>query len=251
MAKDEISFWVSGAPGKLCKRCNLIKSITEYWRNKTMKDGLSFYCKKCQASAVSKWVRANPQRAHQIKRRWKKRNPEKVKEASRKRYKANPLVYKEKNKRWREKNPDKKRESTQNWEKANPEKRRAYARKVMAKKRSTPKGKLSSNISLAICRSLHNKKEGKHWENLTGYAIDKLIKHLERLFEPGMTWDNYGKDGWHVDHKIPISAFNFEKPEDEDFKRCWSLKNLQPMWARYNCSKQNKLNKPFQPSLIF
>jgi len=64
-----------------------------------------------------------------------------------------------------------------------------------------------------------------------------------------MTWDNYGK--WHIDHVIPTSVFNFEKPEDDDFKRCWSLQNLQPLWALDNIKKGNKLEKPFQPKLIF
>jgi hypothetical protein len=48
----------------------------------------------------------------------------------------------------------------------------------------------------------------------------------------------------------PITAFNFNTPEDIDFKRCWALSNLQPLWARDNLSKQNKLIKPFQPSLL-
>ena len=62
-----------------------------------------------------------------------------------------------------------------------------------------------------------------------------------------MIWGNYGD--WHIDHKIPISAFNFTKPEHEDFKRCWALSNLQPLWAKDNISKNAKLEKHFQPSL--
>ncbi len=62
-----------------------------------------------------------------------------------------------------------------------------------------------------------------------------------------MTWDNYGK--WHIDHTIPISVFNFNRYTDIDFKRCWSLKNLSPMWAKENLVKHNKINEPFQPFL--
>jgi 5-methylcytosine-specific restriction endonuclease McrA len=63
-----------------------------------------------------------------------------------------------------------------------------------------------------------------------------------------MNWENYGSY-WHIDHKIPISVFNFEKPEDYDFKRCWNLKNLQPLEKFKNMSKGNRLDKHFQPSL--
>ena len=48
---------------------------------------------------------------------------------------------------------------------------------------------------------------------------------------------------------IPKSAFNFETAEDADFKKCWALENLQPLWAKDNLRKSNKIHKPFQPSL--
>jgi hypothetical protein len=31
------------------------------------------------------------------------------------------------------------------------------------------------------------------------------------------------------------------KPEHRDFKRCWALKNLQPMWEKENLEKQEWL----------
>jgi len=62
-----------------------------------------------------------------------------------------------------------------------------------------------------------------------------LKLHLEGKFEKGMSWANYGK--WHIEHKIPIQAFNVTTIECEDFKKCWSLSNLQPMWAIENFKK--------------
>jgi len=64
-----------------------------------------------------------------------------------------------------------------------------------------------------------------------------------------MTWDNYGK--WHIDHIVPIKVHNFSKVEDEDFKRCWALKNLQPLWGYENISKGAKIESHFQPMLVF
>jgi hypothetical protein len=54
-----------------------------------------------------------------------------------------------------------------------------------------------------------------------------------------MTWDNYGE--WHVDHKIPMTSFNFETTDDREFKLCWCLDNLQPLWGPDNLSKGTKL----------
>jgi 5-methylcytosine-specific restriction endonuclease McrA len=92
-------------------------------------------------------------------------------------------------------------------------------------------------------------KAGRHWESLVGYNVDQLKKHLEKRFKVGMTWDNYGPY-WHIDHIIPISAFNFETPNDIDFKKCWALKNLQPLEAVENLRKNDRLKIPFQPSFF-
>jgi len=82
-----------------------------------------------------------------------------------------------------------------------------------------------------------------------GYTVAKLMAHLEKLFRPGMCWENYGRGGWHIDHIIPRAAFNYQTPQDIDFKRCWALSNLQPLWERENIAKGAKLTAPFQPSL--
>lgn len=109
--------------------------------------------------------------------------------------------------------------------------------------------RLRHNISCAISRSLKMNKKGRRWEKVVGYSLQDLQKHLERQFIKGMTWGNYGK--WHVDHKIPVSVFNFKTVRDIDFKKCWDLNNLQPMWGTLNISKGDTLNAPFQPSFSF
>ena len=116
--------------------------------------------------------------------------------------------------------------------------------------KETKNFKVHSSISRMVWRTLKGTKNYRSWQSLVGYKKADLIKHLEQLFQDGMSWGNYGPI-WHIDHIVPRSVFNFEKPEDEDFKKCWALKNLQPLWARENIIKSNKLEKHFQPSLIF
>lgn len=115
-------------------------------------------------------------------------------------------------------------------------------------KRSTPKKRVSHAMSLSIHHYLKAAKNHKHWEDMTGYTLSQLRKHLERGFLHGMTWDNYGKE-WHIDHIIPVSAFNFTSAKDIDFKRCWALKNLRPLWKIDNHRKSDKIESPFQPAL--
>lgn len=53
--------------------------------------------------------------------------------------------------------------------------------------------------------------------------------------------NQYGKDGWRVDHIIPVSKFNYTSTDDESFKTCWALPNLQPMWGRDNMKKNTAI----------
>ena len=206
-------------------------------------------------------------------------NKEKIKTCSNNYYKTNKKKAKACQRKWREGNKDKKRDCDSNYYKTNKnkilaqqkeyykinqEKRKAYQKtykqnnrkKVNARNRiyeknrrlTNHKHRLNIGISALIRISLHNNKNGHHWESLVGYTLKKLITHLEKQFTDGMSWENYGK--WHIDHKIPLSAHNFTSPEHTDFKKAWALKNLQPMWAKENISKGAKLTKPFQPSLL-
>ena len=108
--------------------------------------------------------------------------------------------------------------------------------------------KLDCSISTGINRSLKGRKNGFHWEDLVGFTLNDLILHLEKQFTNGMTWENYGE--WHIDHIIPITAFNFHSVNDYDFKRCWALSNLQPLWRVDNEHKSDKVVGGFQPSLL-
>lgn len=80
-------------------------------------------------------------------------------------------------------------------------------------------------------------KQGKSCMSFISYTIQELRDHLESLFLPGMSWDNYGSKGWVIDHIIPSIFFNaFDQVE---LKMCWRLENLQPMWEKDNLEKND------------
>ena len=74
-------------------------------------------------------------------------------------------------------------------------------------------------------------------QELIGCTIEELKTHLESQFEPWMTWDNYGKYGWHVDHIIPISKFDLT--DEQQLKDACNFKNLKPMHWRENIVKRD------------
>lgn len=120
--------------------------------------------------------------------------------------------------------------------------KRELRRKHNKKVRSTLKGKIDHVMSSAIRKHLLFEglsKSSRQWEKIVGYTIEDLVKHLENNFKPEMNWDNYGSY-WHIDHIKPKSWFVFSSIDDEQFKQCWALENLQPLEAKINLSKGNK-----------
>jgi hypothetical protein len=142
-------------------------------------------------------------------------------------YENNKEYRKEYYNKWRSENPDKWRESKRNYEKT--------------RKANDPLYKLVANFRTAIYTVLKENNMNKygHYFEILQYSPDQLADHLEKQFLEGMTWENYGE--WHVDHITPITAFNFQEIGDNEFMKCWSLENLQPMWADENIRKSNKI----------
>jgi len=202
---------------KICTKCGIEKSFSSFSKQKGQRFGLNPRCKLCKKITA---------------KAYRKTNSEKIKTATKKYYRNNfermnvySTVYRI----------------------AHPEKIKIISKNCYEKKKKDSCFRLNGAISSGIWRSLKGNKNGRQWESLVGYSLDTLIKHLEKQFTKGMTWENYGI--WHVDHKIPLNVFNYTKSEHEDFKKCWALENLQPLWAFDNLSKHNKLDKHFQPSL--
>jgi hypothetical protein len=145
-------------------------------------------------------------------------------------------------KEWSDKNRGKLREYHSEWRNKNREQINENTRLWYLNRRRTDPGfRLKSNTRTAVWTCLKEGNVAKYRSTfeLLGYTLEELMSHLEALFTEGMTWDNYGE--WHVDHKIPMSSFNFETTEDREFKLCWCLDNLQPLWGPDNLSKGTKL----------
>ena len=73
---------------------------------------------------------------------------------------------------------------------------------------------------------------------LIGCSPNVVKVYLESKFDEKMDWSNYGLHGWHIDHIVPLSS---AKTEEDLYKLC-HYTNLQPLWAKDNWSKSNKLD---------
>ena len=62
-----------------------------------------------------------------------------------------------------------------------------------------------------------------------GCSVEQFKLYIESKFQPGMTWDNWSKNGWHLDHIEPLCKFDLTN--SEQFKRACHHTNLQPLWV--------------------
>lgn len=98
-----------------------------------------------------------------------------------------------------------------------------------------PRWAMSERMKVLTHKALKSGKAGRSWRSLVEYTLDELMRHIERQFLPGMSWDNRGD--WHIDHIRPSASFDFDSAEHQDFKACWALSNLRPLWATDNLQK--------------
>lgn len=77
-------------------------------------------------------------------------------------------------------------------------------------------------------------------KDLLGCSVKECKEHLEKQFNPGMSWKNHGhgKDKWNIDHIRPCSSFDLTKEEEQ--RKCFHYTNLQPLWEIDNIKKGNK-----------
>ncbi len=144
------------------------------------------------------------------------------------------------NRQFKKSNRVKLRKSEKEWRKKNPEKVRAYRNKyVNSRYHSDVNYRILSAVRSRLALLLPEPGTKGRSVRLLGCSIESFKIYLESKFEPGMNWDNYGRNGWHVDHIMPCSIFDLRKPEHQ--KRCFHFSNLQPMWEAENIRKSNKI----------
>lgn len=261
---------------KICRKCKKEKPIDDFYKHKEMTDGYLNICKECILKRAKIYGNTNRENIREYNKRWRETNKEReaikaknyriknadeIKENKKIEYIKNKEKYlkrgriyyynnkekiKEGNKLYYRENTEKISERNKIWYNNNREKYNNY---LVNKRKTDLRFNLNCRMKSTICESLKGNKKGHHWETLVGYTLDDLLKRLKETMPDGYTWQDYLKGKLHIDHIIPISAFNYTKPEHLDFGRCWALENLQLLPAKENLVKGSKLTKSFQLAL--
>jgi len=215
---------------KKCSTCNETKPVSEFSLARLEKDGLQYQCKDCnKAYRIANRCKIKKQKAEHYaanreyilkqKAEYREANREKLAKGQAKYYAANR---EEVNKRGAEYGRNHRRQITEH---------------ERNRKANDIQYRLACNLRSRLRRAISgNYKSGSAVSDL-GCSIAALKEHLEKQFQPGMSWDNYGD--WHIDHIKPLSSFNLE--DREQLLVACNYTNLQPLWAADNIRKGNKI----------
>lgn len=167
-------------------------------------------------------------------RAWRAKNKERVASIAKKsnaKCKERISAYQ---KDYREKNKKKLSIYHKEWRRKNLSNTRVYMR---ARRKNNINFRLREALRTRQTKALNGLyKKGSFVRDL-GCTISELKFYLEGQFLPGMSWENYGE--WHIDHIIPLSFFDLT--DREQFLKACHYSNLQPLWAKENLVKANKI----------
>ena len=105
----------------------------------------------------------------------------------------------------------------------------------------TPEYRVKNRLRQKIQICVRNKDWVPKHCLIIGCDLQTFRNHIESLFKEGMTWENYGPKGWHIDHIKPCCLFDLLDPEEQ--KKCFHYTNLQPLWWHENIKKSNKYDE--------
>ena len=258
---------------KTCTKCRTLKTLEDFY--KSYKSSLEKFrynseCKVCTSIMQKDYRERSKNKIFKRRKVYRENNVEKIKKAKCEYYLNNVDRLKKKFKCYREKNKEElaekakqyynnHKESAREWGKEYRKKNSTIIRKKkseylknnrdkasayrMERYYNNEEFKLAVLVRSRISTILRRKKVRKQDRSLKylGCAVSELKAHLEKQFKLGMTWDNHGRYGWHVDHIRPLASFNLVDLEQQHV--AFNYKNLQPLWAEENLTKGTKYNE--------
>lgn len=218
---------------KKCRKCQNTLSLSGFYVSR--KGVYQPDCKECFKKRMAIRREGAREELRRKQREYVKRNKEKVTA---------------KTKEWAIKNHDYRNEYARMYYRKNHAAQRAKKNQCLRERlEKNPLLKVRASISRRLSLALNCQGVSKHCSVMThvGCTLEELKKWLEGKFKRGMTWKNYGKH-WHVDHILPCASFDHGDPSQ--LAQCWHFTNLQPLKAKENLSKSNKITEPQMSLLI-
>jgi hypothetical protein len=205
---------------KKCFKCKKDKlMILDYFgKRPSVKSGFNSWCKECE----KQYRFENKEKINKNMKEYRVNNKESISITAKK--------YRENNKKQTNKYMKIYREK--NREKIN----KTHREYISMRTKNDIGFKILKRCRSRLHKAIKGNVKSESTLKLIGCSVEYLIQHLESRFKNNMTWDNYGS--WEIDHIKPCALFNFE--DEEEQKKCFNYKNLQPLWKEENLEKRAK-----------
>ena len=212
--------------------------------------------KEYQKKYQKKYYQQNKKKIDEYQKEYYKKNKETILECQKQYYEENKENKKENHKKYYEENKAKVKQKNKKYSEENKEKISEYQKEYYQKnkeqkiKQATQRKKIRyqedinyrivHNLRARLQQALKGTNKSARTIELLGCSAEQLREHLEAQFADGMTWNNYGLKGWHIDHIRPCASFDLTDPQQQ--LECFHYTNLRPLWAEDNIKKGAKYN---------
>jgi hypothetical protein len=261
---------------KKCNKCKIKKELIFFNKNKAFPQGVNAWCKNCFkqyrnlhkeviSTKKKKYYQENKEKLKNKRKEYYRNNKKTIILKKKEHYKINKKEINKKNnkryeknkaqiltklkkyyqinknkikkraKKYYEKNKEKILLTSKKYYQKNKEKRNKY---ICKKKKTDIHFKLATSLRSRLCSALKRKQKNGSAVKDLGISINEFKIYLESKFQEGMTWENHGVYGWHIDHIKPLSRFDLTNKKQ--FLKACHYTNLQPLWAKENLKKGTK-----------
>jgi len=220
----------------ICVKCEEEKPISDFVKAKTTSRGYGYSCKDCRRIHYL----MNKVQIKKKNKKYKAQNQEKVKESGKLYRDKNKDSIKSKKKKYSKDNSDQIAKYQKQYREDNKDSLREKTRIRRNKRRKTdPSYRVLGNLRKRIYDALNGKCKSARSIELLGCPIEQYRSYLESKFQDGMTWENYGRGGWSIDHIVPCDSFDLSEAKQQ--LKCFNYLNTQPLWEMDNIIKGNKV----------
>jgi hypothetical protein len=195
---------------KVCSKCGIVRRLEDFPIRKESTSGRRKECKECKK---------------QIDKNYVERNREKVLKRKKRYYEYNKSTILNKMKDYRQREDVKIRRNE----------------KLREEYKTDERTRLKRKMRTIVAHKV--KKENRGTFNLLGYDVDELIENLKSKFDGDNFRECLLSSKYHIDHIIPENSFSYNSPDDKDFKKCWSYRNLRLISEDENLQKGEYIDK--------
>ena len=223
LIKDEIYHDIS--KNKTCNKCNQIKCVTEFHKDRKSNDGYKNQCINCRSNYQKEYSKENKDKFVENTKQYYEANKEKILSNSKKYYEINKDKMLKYSKEYKEINKDRINNTKRAWDKN--------------QRNINPIYRLITNNRRRIRSALESNSKTAHTIYLLG--CDRFIFYQWIQFQlPFEMSDDEFKKLYDIDHVKPIASFDLSIEQNQFEAFVWT--NCCPLLKHKNRSKGAKRN---------